>query len=170
MKKYLIFFSLILVLVGCTNAKEVKISDIFISQNGAYSGGFENAGGEIFSEVVERDDKVFYIEKISDTATTVTKVYMLEKDFIRLIFIGETENVDLSSLKLNKDEVVLKKPFKKNEKWESQGNKYTIIDSYPEDKKLVLIVEKIYPSGMVEIIKYKENIGVLEKKSFITKI
>lgn len=151
MKKIAIFITSLL-LLGCSNSSQLRVSDFFVERDESYTGGFENAGYKVTSQIVEVEDKKFLVEDTIDTATTVQRVYYTNGDEILLLFTGEEQKADLKSLDTNSGEIVLKTPLKVGETWTSNGNKYEII-SVSEDK---IEVKKIFQSGVEKTLIYKK--------------
>lgn len=159
MKKFLFIIPLLLLNLACSNMKESNISNFFVAQNKSYSGGFENSGYIIKSNVVHHNGNTFLVENTIDTATTVERVYIVLDDKVELLSTKEEGNTDLNSLDLTNGEIVLKEPLKVGNSWESKGNRYKIIDV----NERYISVEKIFPSGLIENSIYEKNVGKIKK-------
>ena len=108
MKIKLAIFIGSLFFLGCTSTHKLKVEDFFVENNQTYAGGFENANYRIDSNIIELDGKKFLVENTIDTATTVQRVYYLNNEEILLLFTGEAQVADLSTLDINSGEIVLK--------------------------------------------------------------
>lgn len=159
MKKFLFIIPLLLLNLACSNMKTNDVSNFFVAQNKSYNGGFENSGYSVNSKIVHHNGNTFLIEKTTDTATTVERIYILLDDKIELLSTKEEENTDLNSLDLNNGEIVLKEPLKIGNSWESKGNRYKIVDV----NEKYISVEKVFPSGIIENSIYEKNVGKIKK-------
>ena len=152
MKIKLAIFIGSLFFLGCTSTHKLKVEDFFVENNQTYAGGFENANYRIDSNIIELDGKKFLVENTIDTATTVQRVYYLNNEEILLLFTGEAQVADLSTLDINSGEIVLKAPLIVGKTWISNGNTYEII-SVVEDE---IQVKKTFKSGIEEIVIFKK--------------
>lgn len=152
MKIKLAIFIGSLFFLGCTSTHKLKIEDFFVENNQTYAGGFENANYRIDSNITELDGKKFLVENTIDTATTVQRVYYLNNEEILLLFTGEAQVADLSTLDINSGEIVLKAPLIVGKTWISNGNTYEII-SVVEDE---IQVKKTFKSGIEKIVIFKK--------------
>lgn len=152
MKIKLAIFIGSLFFLGCTSTRKLKVEDFFVENDQTYAGGFENANYRIDSNITELDGKKFLVENTIDTATTVQRVYYLNNEEILLLFTGEAQVADLSTLDINSGEIVLKAPLIVGKTWISNGNTYEII-SVVEDE---IQVKKTFKSGIEKIVIFKK--------------
>lgn len=152
MKIKLAIFIGSLFFLGCTSTHKLKVEDFFVENDQTYAGGFENANYRIDSNITELDGKKFLVENTIDTATTVQRVYYLNNEEILLLFTGEAQVADLSTLDINSGEIVLKAPLIVGKTWISNGNTYEII-SVVEDE---IQVKKTFKSGIEKIVIFKK--------------
>lgn len=163
MKKYVSLFIFLVFIMGCSNNDNSKVSDFFVAGNFEYRGGFEEAGFKTSSRYVNKNGHRFIVEDITDTATKVQKVYLITKDSIDLVFVGEDSVANLNALDFNSRETVLKLPFKIGNKWVSRGNRYEIIDFIDAESGPEVTVEKTYSNGSVERIIYQKGFGKISR-------
>ncbi|MGL5053111.1 MAG: hypothetical protein ACRC5W_05910 [Cetobacterium sp.] len=159
MKKYFFMLGFLFVLIGCSAAQNDNISDFFVSGKFVYSGGFEKAGFKTSSKIVKKDNLKFLVEETVDTATRVERVYLLNKNSIDLVFIGEESSFDFDALDLSKKETILKTPFKIGNSWVSNNNEYEIINYIDAESGIEVTVQKIYQNGNVEKTIYQKYFG-----------
>lgn len=168
-KKYFLITFGLFALIGCSNLdysnktnKNNDIKEFVIGESigieQKYGGGFENAGYSVLSEVFEVDGNTFIVETTKDTATIVERVYIVLEDRIELLSTLEDSKADLKNIDLENGEIVLKKPFKIGATWESKGNKYKILTM----SENYILIEKTFPSGIVENITYKKGFGKIK--------
>lgn len=163
MKKYLFIFGFLLFLVGCTNTEDYIVSDFFVAGDFTYTGGFENAGSKTSSKMVRKNGLKFIVEETLDTATRVERVYLINRDSISLVYVGENTHVNLDNIDLTKGEVILKAPFTVGKSWKSGNNIYTIVDFIDAESGPEVAVEKRYPNGNIEKIIYQKGFGKIQK-------
>ncbi|MGL4425376.1 MAG: hypothetical protein ACRCZ0_11060 [Cetobacterium sp.] len=168
MKKYMFLIGFLLSLVGCTNSQNYNVSDFFVSGDFNYNGGFENAGSKTSSKIVKMNGMKYVVENTSDTATNVERVYLISKDSIDLVFVGEDTHADLNSLDLSKKETVLKAPLQVGNSWESNENIYEISDFIDAESGIHITVQKLYPNGTLEKVIYQKDFGKIFR-SVLTK-
>ncbi|WP_027128521.1 hypothetical protein [Fusobacterium perfoetens] len=162
MKKLFFISLLISSILGCSNSnvKNINCYDYFNNNSVNFSGGFENSGYNVKSNIVSFNGKNLLIENITDTATTVEKVYILEKDYVKLVSTTEGKNVNLKDLDFDKGEIILKSPIKVGDTWTSNGNKYIVV----EINDSIIKIKKIFPSNITEITTYEKGKGIVDKK------
>lgn len=167
MKKCLFIFGFLLFLVGCTNTEDYIVSDFFVAGDFTYKGGFENAGSKSSSKIVRKNGLKFIVEETTDTATQVEKIYLINRDSISLIYVGENTHANLDTLDLTKGEVILKAPFVVGKTWKSKENIYEIVDFIDAESGPEVTVEKTYPNGTVEKIIYQKGFGKIQKTTIL---
>lgn len=128
--------------MGCSNTEEYVVSDFFVAGDFTYKGGFENAGSKTTSKTVRKNGLRFIIEETTDTATRVERVYLVNRDSISLIYVGEDTHVNIDDLNLTKGEVVLKAPFTVGKTWKSGENIYEIVEFIDAESGPEVTVEK----------------------------
>lgn len=163
MKKFTFLIVFLLLVMGCSNNTNYKVSDFFVAGDFEYKGGFEGAGFKTSSKYINHNGHRFIVENITDTATTVQKIYLITKNSIDLVFTGEDTSADLATLNLNTRETVLKLPFKIGNNWTSAGNRYEIIDFIDAESGQEITVEKTYSNGNVERIIYQKGFGKISR-------
>lgn len=167
MKKYLFIFGVFLFLIGCSNTENYIVSDFFVAGDFTYKGGFENAGSKTSSKIVRKNGLKFIVEESTDTATTVEKIYLINRDSISLIYVGENTHADLDTLDLTKGEVILKAPFTVGKTWKSGENIYEIVDFIDAESGPEVTVEKKYPNGTIERVIYQKGFGKVQKTTIM---
>lgn len=163
MKKYLLIFSFLLFLMGCSNANEYLVSDFIVAGDFTYKGGFENAGSKTTSKAVKKNGLNFIIEETIDTATIVERVYLINKNSISLIYVGENTHINIENLDINRGEVILKAPLIVGKTWKSGENTYEIVEFVDAESGPEVTVEKKYPSGTTERTTYQKGFGKIQK-------
>lgn len=163
MKKYLFIFGFLFFLMGCSNTQEYAVSDFFVAGDFTYKGGFENSGSKTASKTVRKNGLKFIVEETTDTATIVERVYLVSKDSVSLIYVGENSHVNIDNLDITKGEVILKAPFTVGETWKSGDNIYEIVEFIDAESGPEVTVEKKYPSGMTERTTYQKGFGKVQK-------
>jgi len=163
MKKYLFVFGFLLFLMGCSNKEEYVVSDFFVAGDFTYKGGFENAGSKTTSKTVRKNGLRFIVEETTDTATRVERVYLVNRDSISLIYVGEDTHVNIDDLNLTNGEIILKAPLTVGKNWKSGENIYEIVEFIDAESGSEVTVEKRYPSGTTERTTYQNGFGKVQK-------
>lgn len=115
------------------------------------------------SKYIYKNGYRFIVEDTIDTATRVQRVYLITKDSIDLVFVGENISADLNALDFNKRETILKAPFEIGNKWNSRGNHYEIVDFIDAESGQEVTVEKTYSNGNIERIIYQKGFGKISR-------
>lgn len=165
MKKYFLLSFLTLVLISCSNAETLHLENFIPAGKTSYSGGFENSGYtlEILNPITSSNNTKIITVIQRDTATITNKVYEVNKDQIRLVFVGE-ENTPYIDGNKNRDEIILKTPISVGNSWISQGFKYEIIQVIQKDSNLDVTVRKTSidsPEYQVDTT-YRYGVGILK--------
>lgn len=160
-------YILLMSLCVTTMAFSLNLKNFFENGSEKFKGGFENAGYKIERKILKRENKVYLVENITDTATTVQKVYELEKDKMILLSQKEADGASLDIVEIPKDmeEVVLKAPIKQGNSWKSKDGIYKIV-KIEKDKKEIkkIVVEKKFNRGGKEIITYEKGKGMIKRE------
>lgn len=163
MRKYLSIFSFLLLFIGCSHTDKYVVSDFFVTGDFTYKGGFENSGLKTTSKTVKKNGLKFIVEETTDTATKVERVYLINKDSISLIYVGEDTHVNIDTLDVTKGEVILKTPFIVGKTWKSGENIYQIVEFIDAESGPEVTVEKRYPNGTTEKTIYQKGFGKIQK-------
>lgn len=169
MKKHLFIFSFLFILMGCTNnynapnSETVSVVDFFTPGDFTFTGGFENAGFRTSRKIVKRNNLKFIVEETIDTATRVERIFLVNKDSISLVFVGEDTNVNIDDLDLTKGEIILKAPFTVGKTWKSGENTYEIINFIDAESGQEVTVEQRSPFGVIIRTTYQKGFGKIQR-------